>query len=154
MRTFGFKLADAPIGDYEIVMAIRDDLAGRSIEMREPFKVVELLPASAMPRPRPPRRQQGLRRQTRQHRRTRKRRRAGAKHAADGSAGLSPQTCGFRLLDAARCGQLAPGRVRHDAWHARGSPRDRAALLMRSMSQGPKSGGSAGRHGDPRSSVP
>jgi hypothetical protein len=49
MRTFGFKLADAPPGDYEIVMAIRDDLAARSIEMREQFKVVEPLPASAAP---------------------------------------------------------------------------------------------------------
>jgi hypothetical protein len=49
MRTFGFKLADAPVGDYDLVMAVRDDLAGRSVEMREPFKVVEPLPASAMP---------------------------------------------------------------------------------------------------------
>ena len=32
-------------------MAIRDDIAGRSFEMREPFKVVEPLPASAMPPP-------------------------------------------------------------------------------------------------------
>jgi VWFA-related protein len=47
MRTFGFKLAQAPVGDYEIVMAIRDDIAGRSVELREPFKVVEPLPASA-----------------------------------------------------------------------------------------------------------
>ena len=51
MRTFGFRLTDAPIGDYEIVMTIRDDIAGRSFEMREPFKVVEPLPASAMPPP-------------------------------------------------------------------------------------------------------
>jgi len=49
MRTFGFKLADAPVGDYELVMAIRDDLAGHSVEMHEAFKVVEPLPASAMP---------------------------------------------------------------------------------------------------------
>jgi VWFA-related protein len=49
MRTFGFKLADAPVGDYEMTMAIRDDLAGRSVELKEPFKVVEPLPASAMP---------------------------------------------------------------------------------------------------------
>ncbi len=49
MRTFGFKLADAPVGDYELVMAVRDDLAGRSIELKEPFKVVEPLPASALP---------------------------------------------------------------------------------------------------------
>ncbi|HSD66018.1 MAG TPA: VWA domain-containing protein [Vicinamibacteria bacterium] len=52
-RMFGFRLQDAPVGDYEIVMAIRDDLAGRSIELREPFKVVEPLPASALP-PEPP----------------------------------------------------------------------------------------------------
>jgi len=51
MRTFGFRLTDAPLGDYEIVMAIRDDIAGRSFELREPFKVVEPLPASAMPPP-------------------------------------------------------------------------------------------------------
>jgi hypothetical protein len=51
MRTFGFRLTDAPLGDYEIVMSIRDDIAGRSFEMREPFKVVEPLPASAMPPP-------------------------------------------------------------------------------------------------------
>jgi VWFA-related protein len=50
MRTFGFKLANAPVGDYEMVMAIRDDIAGRSIELKEPFKVVEPLPASALPR--------------------------------------------------------------------------------------------------------
>jgi VWFA-related protein len=49
MRTFGFKLADAPLGDYEITMAIRDDLAGRSIELKEPFKVVEPLPTSPVP---------------------------------------------------------------------------------------------------------
>jgi VWFA-related protein len=49
-RLVGFRLADAPPGDYEMVMAIRDDLAGQSIEVREPFKVVEPLPPSAMPK--------------------------------------------------------------------------------------------------------
>jgi VWFA-related protein len=49
MRTFGFKLADVPPGDYEIVMAVRDDIAGRSFEISEPFKVTEPLPASALP---------------------------------------------------------------------------------------------------------
>jgi hypothetical protein len=49
MRTFGFKLADVPPGDYEIVMAVRDDLAGRSFEISERFKVTEPLPASALP---------------------------------------------------------------------------------------------------------
>jgi VWFA-related protein len=51
MRTFGFKLADVPPGGYEILMAIRDDIAGRSFEMSEPFEVIEPLPASAMPPP-------------------------------------------------------------------------------------------------------
>ena len=51
MRTFGFKLADVPPGDYEIVMAVRDDIAGRSFEISEPFKVTEPLPASALPLP-------------------------------------------------------------------------------------------------------
>jgi VWFA-related protein len=51
MRTFGFKLTDVPVGDYEMVMAIRDDLAGQSFELREPFRVVEPLPPSATPPP-------------------------------------------------------------------------------------------------------
>ena len=50
-RMFGFRLEGVEPGDYEIVMAIRDDLAGRSFELREPFRVVEPLPASAMPPP-------------------------------------------------------------------------------------------------------
>jgi len=50
-RMFGFRLDGAPPGDYEIVMAIRDDLAGRSFELREPFRVTEPLPASALPAP-------------------------------------------------------------------------------------------------------
>ena len=49
MRTFGFKLADVPPGDYEIVMVVRDDIAGRSFDISEPFRVVEPMPASAMP---------------------------------------------------------------------------------------------------------
>jgi hypothetical protein len=48
-RLFGFRLAGAEPGDYEIVMAVRDDLAGRSFELREPFRVVEPLPPSALP---------------------------------------------------------------------------------------------------------
>ncbi len=48
-RMFGFRLTDTPPGDYEIVMAVRDDVAGRSFDLREPFKVGEPLPASAMP---------------------------------------------------------------------------------------------------------
>jgi VWFA-related protein len=49
MRTFGFRLADADPGDYEIVMVIRDEIAGRSFELHEPFRVVEPLPPSATP---------------------------------------------------------------------------------------------------------
>jgi VWFA-related protein len=50
-RMFGFRLEGAPPGDYEIVMAIRDDLAGQSFELREPFRVGEPLPPSALPPP-------------------------------------------------------------------------------------------------------
>jgi hypothetical protein len=48
-RMFGFRLVDTEPGDYEIVMAIRDELAGQSFELREPFRVIEPLPASALP---------------------------------------------------------------------------------------------------------
>jgi VWFA-related protein len=43
-RMFGFRLADAPQGDYEILMTIRDELAGQSMEIREPFVVGPPLP--------------------------------------------------------------------------------------------------------------
>lgn len=46
-RLFGFRLTDAPLGDYEMLMTIRDDLAGQSMEFREPFTVVPPLPATA-----------------------------------------------------------------------------------------------------------
>ena len=46
-RMFGFRLTDAAPGDYEMLMTIRDDLAGQSIEIREPFRVVPPLPAAA-----------------------------------------------------------------------------------------------------------
>jgi VWFA-related protein len=54
MRTFGFRLADVPVGDYEMMIAVRDDLAAQSFELREPFRVVEPLPPSALPPPTPP----------------------------------------------------------------------------------------------------
>jgi hypothetical protein len=38
-RLFGFRLTDAPPGDYEILMTIRDELAGQSMEILEPFTV-------------------------------------------------------------------------------------------------------------------
>ena len=46
-RLFGFRLTDAPLGDYEMLMTIRDDLAGQSMEIREPFSVGPPLPATA-----------------------------------------------------------------------------------------------------------
>ena len=39
-RLFGFPLAEVPVGDYEIVMTVRDELAGKTLELREPFTVV------------------------------------------------------------------------------------------------------------------
>jgi hypothetical protein len=48
-RMFGFRLEGAAPGDYEIEMAIRDDIAGRSFELKEPFRVGEPLPPSALP---------------------------------------------------------------------------------------------------------
>ena len=50
-RVSGFSLKGATPGSYEIVMSVRDDLAGRSLEVREPFEVVrasgEAAPAAA-----------------------------------------------------------------------------------------------------------
>ncbi len=43
-RLFGFRLTDAQPGDYEIFMTVKDELAGKNLELHEPFKV---LPASA-----------------------------------------------------------------------------------------------------------
>jgi hypothetical protein len=44
-RLFGFRLATPP-GDYEIVMSVKDELSGQELEIREPFKVTDPLPAS------------------------------------------------------------------------------------------------------------
>jgi VWFA-related protein len=46
-RLFGFSLGDAPPGDYEIVMNLRDELAGTSVVLHEPFKVVPPVPGAA-----------------------------------------------------------------------------------------------------------
>jgi VWFA-related protein len=45
-RLFGFRLRDAAPGDYDIVMSIRDDIGGQTIEEHEPFRVVAA-PATA-----------------------------------------------------------------------------------------------------------
>lgn len=46
-RMIGFSLADAAPGDYEIVMRVKDELSGRSLELHEPFSVTA--PAGAPP---------------------------------------------------------------------------------------------------------
>jgi hypothetical protein len=38
-RLIGFSLQDAVPGDYEIVVRIKDELSGRSLDLREPFTV-------------------------------------------------------------------------------------------------------------------
>jgi VWFA-related protein len=57
-RVSGFSLKGAQPGSYEIVMSVRDELAGRSLELREPFKVVrasgEAAPAAARSLASPP----------------------------------------------------------------------------------------------------
>jgi VWFA-related protein len=50
-RLFGFRLTDAPPGDYEILMTIRDDLAGQSMEFVEPFTVGPPLAVTASASP-------------------------------------------------------------------------------------------------------
>jgi hypothetical protein len=42
-RQFGFPL-ELPLGDYEIVMTVRDELAGKELEIREPFTVMAPVP--------------------------------------------------------------------------------------------------------------
>jgi len=46
-RMIGFSLGDAAPGDYEIVMRVKDELSGRSLELHEPFSVTA--PTSAAP---------------------------------------------------------------------------------------------------------
>ncbi len=46
-RLFGFRLADAAPGDYEVFMTLQDELAGKTLELHEPFKVVAAAPAPA-----------------------------------------------------------------------------------------------------------
>lgn len=43
-RLFGFPLTEVPVGDYEMLMTIRDEIAGKTVELREPFSVVEPVP--------------------------------------------------------------------------------------------------------------
>jgi VWFA-related protein len=49
-RMIGFSLENAAPGDYEIVMRVKDELSGRSLELHEPFSVTApLSPVPAAP---------------------------------------------------------------------------------------------------------
>src|SRR6185295_1509258 len=56
MRLQGIALAGATPGDYELVLRARDEIAGRTVEAREPFQVgdvsAERAPAAASSDPR------------------------------------------------------------------------------------------------------
>jgi hypothetical protein len=45
-RIVGAKLAGAEPGDYELVLTVRDELAGKTLEVREPFTVTVAAPSS------------------------------------------------------------------------------------------------------------
>jgi VWFA-related protein len=51
-RMLGFSLEDAAPGDYEMVMYFKDELAGKTLEIKEPFTVSDRL-AQAAPAPPP-----------------------------------------------------------------------------------------------------
>ena len=46
-RLLGFPLGDIPVGEYEILMTVRDELAEKTLELREPFTVVPPVPDAA-----------------------------------------------------------------------------------------------------------
>jgi hypothetical protein len=49
-RIIGFPLEAAPPGEYELVMSVKDELSGRTVDLREPFTVVAgATPPSAAP---------------------------------------------------------------------------------------------------------
>jgi hypothetical protein len=47
MRLVGTRLADFEPGDYEVVLSLKDEVAGKSLEVREPFSVTPAAPAPA-----------------------------------------------------------------------------------------------------------
>jgi VWFA-related protein len=46
MRLVGTRLVDSAPGDYEMVLRLKDEVAGKDLELREPFSVTEPPPAS------------------------------------------------------------------------------------------------------------
>jgi len=55
-RFHGLSLAGAGPGDYELVLRVRDEITGRTVESREPFEIGDLsaerAPAAASSGPR------------------------------------------------------------------------------------------------------
>ena len=47
MRLVGARLVDSAPGDYEIVLRLKDEIAGKDLELREPFSVTAAAPAPA-----------------------------------------------------------------------------------------------------------
>ena len=47
MRFMGINLSEAPPGEYELVVSVRDEVAGKTIEDREPFVLVPPFSTSA-----------------------------------------------------------------------------------------------------------
>jgi hypothetical protein len=43
-RLVGLPLADAPLGESEIVLTVRDEVSARTFEAREPFRVTPAPP--------------------------------------------------------------------------------------------------------------
>lgn len=50
MRLVSLPLAEAPVGESEIVLSVRDVVSGRTFEAREPFRV-EGQPRAPVPDP-------------------------------------------------------------------------------------------------------
>jgi len=46
-RLFGFSLKTLTPGDYEMVMTVRDEIAGETLEVSEPFRVAPPVPAAS-----------------------------------------------------------------------------------------------------------
>jgi len=49
IRLQGIALDGAPAGDYELVLRVRDEIARRTVEVREPFQVDAARPVAHAP---------------------------------------------------------------------------------------------------------
>jgi len=50
-RLVSLPLSDAPLGESEIVLTVRNEVSGRTFEAREPFRVEPVGAAPAVPEP-------------------------------------------------------------------------------------------------------